>query len=449
MRRVLPPLAALPLAAALLLSLAPAPVPAAALPAVVDGQALPSLAPMLERVTPAVVNVSTRGPSRARSPLLDDPFFRRFLDPGETSRPSVPRSAGSGVVIDAEAGLVVTNEHVVAGAADILVTLADGDERAATLVGADPEVDIALLAIDPEGLVALDWADSDALRVGDFCVAIGNPFALGQTVTSGIVSALGRSGLGIEAFEDFIQTDASINPGNSGGALVNLRGELVGINTAIVGPAGGNVGIGFAIPANLAADLVAQLREHGEVRRGALGIAGQPLTARLAEALGTDARTGVVVGRVQAGSPAERAGLRVGDVVTAIGGRAVRDMGGVRNRVGLARVGRAVTLDVVRDGAPLAIDVTIEPPLDGRALLEGLGLVERRTSGGGTVVVVDAVEPGSAGARAGFRPDDVVLGVGVRRVRSVAELEAYASLLEDELPLVVQRGRERRRVVLE
>ena len=435
--------------AGIVVALAPWGTRAAALPDVVEGQPLPSLAPMLERVTPAVVNISTRGPARARSPLLDDPFFRRFLDPGGDSRPSVPRSTGSGVVVDAGAGLVVTNEHVVSGAADIVVTLADGRERAATLVGADPEADIALLAIEPGDLVALPWADSDRLRVGDFCVAIGNPFGLGQTVTSGIVSALGRSGLGIEAFEDFIQTDASINPGNSGGALVNLAGELIGINTAIVGPAGGNVGIGFAVPANLARDIVEQLREFGEVRRGALGIAAQPLTPRLAEALGTDARAGVVVGRVRAGSPAERAGIRAGDVITAIDGRPVRDMGAVRNRIGLVRLGQSIVLDLVRDGEAFEIDVTVEAPADGFALLEGVGVAVRRTRDGSPFVVVSAVDAGSAGARAGLREGDILLGVGDRRVRSIGELERLARAHEGELPLVVQRGRERRSVVLE
>jgi len=422
---------------------------AAALPDAVDGEPLPSLAPMLERVTPTVVNISTRGPALGQSPLMDDPFFRRFFGPRATERVPVPRSAGSGVIVDAEEGLVITNEHVVTGAADIVVTLADGRERAASLVGADPEADIALLRIEPGELVALPWADSDTLRVGDFCVAIGNPFGLGQTVTSGIVSALGRSGLGIEAFEDFIQTDASINPGNSGGALVNLRGELIGINTAILGPAGGNVGIGFAIPANLASDLVAQLLEYGEVRRGALGIAAQPLTPALAEALGTDARAGVVIGRVQPDSPAERAGLRVGDVITRIDGRAVRDMGAVRNRIGLVRVGQRLRLELVRDGDPLELEVTVGELPRGNRLLEGVAFAERRLRDGRPVVVVESAERDSVAWRAGLRTGDLVLAVGERRVASVDELELAAGALGGErLLLLVQRGRERRYVRL-
>jgi len=239
-----------------------------ALPAAVDGQAVPSLAPMLERVTPAVVNISTLGRVRQSNGLMDDPFFRRFFDLPDTPSRSQPQSLGSGVIIDAGKGLIVTNDHVIANASEIMVALSDGREAVATVIGTDPRADVALIKIDLDNLVAVDWADSDRLRVGDFCVAIGNPFGLGQTVTSGIVSALDRSGLGIEDLEDFIQTDASINPGNSGGALVDLTGKLIGINTAIVGPSGGNIGIGFAIPANMAVDIIDQLLEYGEVKRG-------------------------------------------------------------------------------------------------------------------------------------------------------------------------------------
>jgi serine protease Do/serine protease DegQ len=289
------------------------PVTEAALPAEVDGQPLPTLAPMLERVTPAVVNIATRGRVQVReNPLLSDPFFRRFFDLPTPRRERRTQSLGSGVIIDAAEGYVVTNHHVIAKAQEISVTLRDGRALPATLVGADPEADIAVIQVTADDLGELPLADSDALRVGDFVVAIGNPFGLGQTVTSGIVSALGRSGLGIEGYEDFIQTDASINPGNSGGALVNLRGELVGINTAILAPSGGNVGIGFAIPASMVRELVAQLVEHGEVRRGQLGIVLQDLTPQLAEAFGIANGGGAVVSQVLDGSPAERAGLQPG-----------------------------------------------------------------------------------------------------------------------------------------
>jgi len=310
-----------------LVFLVPSVINAGGLPGVVDGQPLPSLAPMLEQTTPAVVNISTRGTVRSANPLFEDPFFRHFFDLPGNSRDGArgrrqTQSLGSGVIVDADVGLVVTNHHVIENADEILVTLTDGREFQATMIGQDPEADIAVVSIKPEDLTALRWADSDQLRVGDFVVAIGNPFGLGQTVTSGIVSALGRSGLGIEEIEDFIQTDASINPGNSGGALVNLRGELVGINTAIVGPSGGNVGIGFAIPSNLAQDLMQQLVDDGEVRRGKLGVSLQELTEELQRVFGV--KKGVVVSGVEAESPADLAGLRRGDVLIEIDGRKLR-----------------------------------------------------------------------------------------------------------------------------
>ena len=408
------------------------------------GAPLPSLAPMLERVTPAVVNISARGPERGVNPLLEDPFFRRFFEQREPV-PRAPESRGSGVVIDADAGLVVTNHHVVAGAAEIVVTLADGRERRATPVGLDPKADIALLRVVPGGLVELPWADSAALRVGDFCVAIGNPFGLGQTVTSGIVSALGRSGLGIEEFEDFIQTDASINPGNSGGALVNLAGELIGINTAIVGPSGGNVGIGFAIPSNMARELVAELLEHGRVRRGALGITARALTPALARRVGSAARAGVLVESVRRGSPAAGAGLRAGDVIVAIDGRNVRDVAAVRNRIGLVRAGQRLRLDVLRGDAALPLDVTIEVLQFASPLLEGAAFVERRGRDGRRYVAIESLAPDSPVERAGLRAGDIVLAVGERAVDTLDELDAAAEGA-GSLVLLVQRGRERRYV---
>ena len=405
---------------------------------------LPSLAPVLERVTPAVVNVSVAAPTRA-NPLMDDPFYRRFAPRGAPPR-DTPRSAGSGVVVDAAEGLVVTNDHVVGSGGDVLVTLADGRELEAERVGNDPEADVAVLRVDADELVDLDWADSDALRVGDFAVAIGNPFGLGQTVTSGIVSALGRSGLGIEEFEDFIQTDASINPGNSGGALVGLDGRLIGINTAIVGPAGGNVGIGFAIPANLARDIVEQLVETGEVRRGALGIEAQALTDELARALDVEADRGVVVARVRDGSPAEEAGLAPGDVIVAIDGRPVADVGDVRNRIGLVRLGQRLALSVVRDGEPTELEATVARLQLANELLDGARFVDALSRGGRPYVAVEALEPDSPLARAGLAPGDVVLSLGGTRIGTARELEALSERYPDELVLEVQRGRSIRRV---
>ncbi len=437
------------LATLLLLAL---PAARAALPAEVDGQPLPTLAPMLERATPAVVNIATRGRVQVReNPLLSDPFFRRFFDLPAPRRERPTQSLGSGVIIDAAEGHVVTNHHVIARAQEITVTLRDGRVLPATLIGADPEADIAVIQVDADDLGELPLADSDALRVGDFVVAIGNPFGLGQTVTSGIVSALGRSGLGIEGYEDFIQTDASINPGNSGGALVNLRGELVGINTAILAPSGGNVGIGFAIPANMVRELVAQLVEHGEVRRGQLGITLQDLTPQLADAFGIANGGGAVVSQVRDGSPAERAGLRPGDVIVAVNGRPLRSAAQLRNIVGLHRIGEAIRLEIVRDGTPRELRLEVAEPdrvaLDGETIdprlagarfadLEPGHALHGRVSG----VLVSALERGSPAWSSGLREGDIVLSLNRRPVASVTEL-AGIDPGGGQLLLNLQRGR--------
>ncbi|SMF84275.1 serine protease DegQ [Azospirillum oryzae] len=318
-----------------------------------------TIAPMLEQVTPAVVNISVLSQApQAENPLLRDPFFRRFFnlpDQMPQSRPQV--SAGSGVIVDARNGYVVTNNHVVENAQEIAVTLKDRRRLRAKLIGRDAATDIALLQIKAEGLTALPLGDSDRAKVGDFVVAIGNPFGLGQTVTSGIVSALGRSGLKIEGYEDFIQTDASINPGNSGGALVNFQGELIGINTAIIGPAGGSVGIGFAVPVSIVRSVMEQLREYGEVRRGRLGVAIQDLTPDLAESMSLNGDEGALIAKIERGSPAENGGLRSGDVVIAVDGRPVRSATDFRNRIGLLRVGTPVQLTVVRAGGQKSVTV--------------------------------------------------------------------------------------------
>ena len=261
-----------------------------------------------------------------RNPLLDDPFFRHFFNIPDQPRERKAQSVGSGVVVDARRGYVITNHHVIDGAEKITVTLSNGRQLAAKVIGSDPESDVAVIQIPGGNLTALPLADSQRLRVGDFVVAVGNPFGLGQTVTSGIVSALGRTGLGIQGYEDFIQTDASINPGNSGGALVNLRGELVGINTAIIAPGGGNVGIGFAIPSNMVSRLMNQIIAHGSVRRGQLGVSVQDLTPELAQAFNIPADQGAVIAQVSPRSAAARAGLKEGDVVLRINDRTIRDI---------------------------------------------------------------------------------------------------------------------------
>ena len=354
------------------------------------------------------------------------------------------QSLGSGVIVDAQAGLVITNHHVIENAEEILVTLTDGREFNATLIGQDPDADIAVVSIEADDLHALQWADSDQLRVGDFVVAIGNPFGLGQTVTSGIVSALGRSGLGIEEIEDFIQTDASINPGNSGGALVNLRGELVGINTAIVGPSGGNVGIGFAIPSNLALDLTRQLISDGEVRRGKFGISLQELSEELQQVFGV--KRGVVVSGVESESSADIAGLRRGDVLTEIDGRKVHSVNEVKNAIGLLNVGERVEVRFIREKQQFITDVSVGESettfVTGAELaahLDGV-LFENVLVNGRQAVAVVSVRRGSRMDRYGFERGDIVLSVNNLSVESVAELIDAVALQSGKSVMDIQRG---------
>ena len=310
---------------------------------VLEAQPAPSLAPLIKVVTPAVVNISVVTTSQPQdNPLARDPFFRRFFNVPDQPQTQQRQAAGSGVIVDAARGYVMTNNHVVARADKIAVTLKDGRTLNAKLIGTDPGTDIAVVQIPAENLTALTFGDSGALEVGDYVVAIGNPFGLGQTVTSGIVSALGRSGLRIEGYEDFIQTDASINPGNSGGALVDLRGRLIGINTAIIAPSGGNVGIGFAVPINMARSVFDQIVQYGKVQRGRVGVQVQDVTPDIAGAIGMSQPTGALIARVEPNSPAAKSGLRQGDVVLSIDGTPVRNSADLRNRVGLVRVGESI-----------------------------------------------------------------------------------------------------------
>jgi Do/DeqQ family serine protease len=356
------------------------------------------------------------------------------------------------VVIDAAQGYVLTNNHVIDKAAEIRVTLIDGRQLNATVVGADPEADIAVIQIPAERLTALTPADSSRLRVGDFVVAIGNPFGLGQTVTSGIVSALGRSGLGIEGFEDFIQTDASINPGNSGGALVNLRGELVGVNTAIIAPGGGNVGIGFAIPSNMAYQILNQLVEYGEVKRGQLGISGQDLTPELAQAFGVhDLTQGVVVVQVGDNTPAAKAGIKSGDIVVKINGRDIRTRSELRTAIGLLRVGEKIKLEIARDGKLRTVTVEIaEPVLDqvagevlnprlAGALFSGIDESSPLYGRVAGVIVAD-VKTNSPAQRGGMRPGDIVVAINRRPVTSLADFRQSVGPDDNRILLNIQRG---------
>ena len=426
----------------LLLLLLIAPAAQAALP--LDLKGAPTLAPMLAQVTPAVVNISviTRSPVED-NPLFRDPLFRRFFNIPE--RPSrEEQSAGSGVIVDRARGYVLTNNHVINNAQQVVVTLKDRRTFRARLVGTDPGTDIAVLKIDAQNLAELKFGDSDAMNVGDFVVAIGNPFGIGQTVTSGIVSALGRSGLGIEGYEDFIQTDASINPGNSGGALVNLSGELIGINTAILGPSGGSAGIGFAVPSTMARSVMEQIIRFGEVRRGRVGVVTQDLTHDLAQALAADSVEGAVVVKVEPGSPAEKAGLKPSDVVTGVNGRPVRGSADLRNRMGLIPVGEEAELRVQRSGKPLALRLRVAElytmtAIPGEAVPQLAGVrvsdIEQGMPLHGMVegAIITRIEANTPGAKTGLRPGDVLYGVNRRRVRSVKEL--LASLRQAERPL--------------
>jgi serine protease Do/serine protease DegQ len=421
----------------------------ATLPAVVGGSELPSLAPMVDKVVPAVVNIATRSHIEAQNhPMMNDPLFQYFfrgMQPPERSREA--RSLGSGVVIDASEGYIVTNHHVVNGADQITITLNDGKQYDAKVVGSDPDADVAVIKVDAKGLTALPFADSEKLRVGDFVVAIGNPFGLGQTVTSGIISALGRTGLGIEGYENFVQTDASINPGNSGGALVNLSGELVGMNTAIIAAGGsGNIGIGFAIPINMVRQIADQLIEFGEVHRGMLGVVMQNLTPDLAKAFGLDLHQGVVISQVIEKSAAEKAGLKAGDVVLSINDTPIKSASAMRNIVGLLRVGDKMDIKVIRDNRKLSLKAVLQEAdnqsVAGNRLNERLAgaTIEQSKDDGEVYLVVTAVERGSPAWNARLREGDIILSVNRKLVNNIEELRKILNSADKQILLNVQRG---------
>ncbi|MFP1926045.1 serine endoprotease DegQ [Lonsdalea quercina] len=432
------------------LSLSSLPVAQAALPAAVAGQSLPSLAPMLEKVLPAVVSVHVEGTQVQNQRIPEE--FKFFFGPNapaeKQSRPF--EGLGSGVIIDAAKGYVLTNNHVINNADKIRVQLNDGREYDAKLIGRDAQTDIALLQLsDAKNLTAVKMADSDQLRVGDFAIAVGNPFGLGQTATSGIISALGRSGLNLEGLENFIQTDASINRGNSGGALVNLNGELIGINTAILAPGGGNIGIGFAIPSNMAQNLTQQLLEFGEVKRGLLGIKGSEMTSEMAKAFKVDAQRGAFVSEVLPKSAAAKAGIKAGDVLVSLDGKAINSFAELRAKVGTTAPGKTVKIGLIRDGKQQEVSVildnsanastnaeTLSPGLQGATLTDG------QLKNGSKGVTIDNIAKDSAASKIGLQKGDVIIGVNRERVENIAQLRKILEAKPTVLALNIIRGDE-------
>ncbi|MDA9556357.1 Do family serine endopeptidase [Vibrio sp.] len=443
------PLLALTVLSLSLSTILSSPPTLAALPISINGESLPSLAPMLEKTTPAVVSIAVEGTQVSTQKVPEE--FRFFFGPNfpeEKINERPFRGLGSGVVINAEKGYVVTNYHVIDGAKTIRVKLKDGREYDANLIGGDQLSDIALLQIiNAKKLTEIKLANSDDLRVGDFTVAIGNPFGLGQTVTSGIVSALGRSGLNLENFENFIQTDAAINTGNSGGALVNLNGELIGINTAILGPSGGNVGIGFAIPANMMKSLTDQILEFGEVKRGMLGVQGGEVTSELAEALGYESSKGAFVSQIVPNSAADKGGLEAGDIIIAMNGKSIETFSELRAKIATQGAGKEVKLKVIRDGKTLTFDVTLGAASTVKAKakslhdsLEGAELSNSTSKDKAEGVKVTSVKEGSNAHRYELQQDDIIIGVNRKRIQNLADLRKVLEQKPNVLALNIQRG---------
>ena len=439
-------LSALALSVGLSLS-APSQV-AAAIPSQVPGQAaIPSLAPMLEKVLPAVVSVQVEGTATQSQKVPEE--LKKFFGEEMPDQPAQPfEGLGSGVIIDAAKGYVLTNNHVINQAQKISVQLNDGREFDAKLIGGDDQSDIALLQLqNATNLTQIKVADSDTLRVGDFAVAVGNPFGLGQTATSGIVSALGRSGLNLEGLENFIQTDASINRGNSGGALLNLNGELIGINTAILAPGGGSVGIGLAIPSNMAQTLANQLIQSGEIKRGLLGIKGTEMSADLAKAFNLNVQRGAFVSEVLPNSGSAKAGIKSGDVITSLNGKTLNSFAELRSRIATTAPGTTVRLGLLRDGKPLDVNVTLDKSTSSSAsaemiipALQGATLSDGQLKDGTKGVTIESVEKGSAAAQAGLHKDDVIIGVNRERVSTIAEIRKLMESKPSVVALHIMRG---------
>ena len=461
-------LSALALSLSLSMALAPVTVSAAET-ASSSNQQLPSLAPMLEKVMPSVVSISVEGSTTVKNPRLPQQFQQFFGDNSPFCQDGSPfqsspmcqgggpeggnaqqekfRALGSGVIINADKGYVVTNNHVVDNATKIQVQLSDGRRYDAKVIGKDPRSDIALIQLsEAKNLTAIKIADSDDLRVGDYTVAIGNPYGLGETVTSGIVSALGRSGLNVENYENFIQTDAAINRGNSGGALVNLNGDLIGINTAILAPDGGNIGIGFAIPSNMVKNLTAQMVEYGQVKRGELGVMGTELNSELAKAMKVDAQRGAFVSQVLPNSAAAKAGIKAGDVIVSLNNKPLNSFAALRAEVGSLPIGTKMELGLLRDGKPVKVTVELmqstQDKVQSATIYTGIEGADLSNSDAGGVkgVKVDNVKAGSAAARIGLKKGDVILGVNQQRINNLGELRKLLDTKPSVLALNVKRG---------
>lgn len=458
------------LALSLGLALSPLATAAETASSAATAQQMPSLAPMLEKVMPSVVSINVEGSTTVNTPRMPRNFQQFFGDNSPFCQDGSPfqsspfcqgggagddgqgggqqqkfMALGSGVIIDAAKGYVVTNNHVVDNANTIKVQMSDGRKFDAKVVGKDPRSDIALIQIqDPKNLTAIKLADSDALRVGDYTVAIGNPFGLGETVTSGIVSALGRSGLNAENYENFIQTDAAINRGNSGGALVNLNGELIGINTAILAPDGGNIGIGFAIPSNMVKNLTAQMVQYGQVKRGELGIMGTELNSELAKAMKVDAQRGAFVSQVMPNSSAAKAGIKAGDVITSLNGKPISSFAALRAEVGSMPIGSKVTLGLLREGKPVNVSLELQQSsqnqVDSSTIFSGIEGAEMSNKGADKGVVVNNVKANSPAARIGLKKGDVIMGANQQPVKNIAELRRILDSKPSVLALNIQRG---------
>ncbi|MBI3545318.1 MAG: DegQ family serine endoprotease [Gammaproteobacteria bacterium] len=448
--------------------------PTEPVPVPVTGPTPPNFVPVVKAVMPAVVNISTtrmvRQDGAQGSPFMDDPFFRQFFGEEFKHKFQVPRerrenSLGSGVIVSAD-GYIITNNHVIAKADEIKVLLNDKREFTGKVIGTDPKSDIAVIKIDAKNLPMIPWGDSDKLEVGEYVLAIGNPFGLNQTVTQGIVSAVGRANVGIADYEDFIQTDAAINPGNSGGALVNARGQLIGINTAIFSRSGGYMGIGFAVPSNMTRAVMDSLRKDGKVVRGWLGVSIQEVTLELAKQFGLKESKGALVSEVIANSPAAAAGIQSGDIITSFNGREVENPSLLRNMVAQTAVGKSVKVELLRDKKPMTLNVNIsEQPKDiaqpesestqsegENSVLSGMEVrnltpdIARQLglAVGTAGVVIAAIEPGSAAEAAGLQQGDVIMEINRKPVRNLGDFKSATSKLTKKastLFLINRNGR--------